>query len=84
VEPKTLRNKALAPPSQLTAPPPSTEKVVLPLPPPVHELLPKLAPTDEIQLNTNVAAMFGKLNMTITVTEMCKTPSVRREVLKLL
>jgi hypothetical protein len=80
----TRRNKASAPPSQPTTPPPSTEKVVPPLPPPVHELLPKPTPTDEIQLNIDIATMFGKLNMTVPVTEMCKIPSVRREVLKLL
>jgi hypothetical protein len=72
----TRRNKASVPPSQPsapphpeeTAPPPSTEKVVPPLPPPVHELLPKPTPTkDEIQLNIDVATMFGKLNMTVPV-----------------
>jgi hypothetical protein len=80
----TRRNKTSAPPSQPTTPPPSTEKVVPPPPPPVHELLPKPTPIDEIQLNIEVAAMFGKLNITVPVTEMCKIPSVRREVLKLL
>jgi hypothetical protein len=68
------RNKASSPPSQPTTPPPSTEKVVPPLPPAVHELLPKPTPADEIQLNINVAAMFGKLNMTVSVTEKCKIP----------
>jgi hypothetical protein len=28
--------------------------------------------------------MFGKLNMTVPVTEMCKIPSVKREILKVL
>jgi hypothetical protein len=65
--------------------PPSIEKVVPPLPCPVHELLLKPAPTKkEIQLNIDIAAMFGKMNMTVCVTEMCKIPSVRREFLKLL
>jgi hypothetical protein len=59
--------------------------VVPPLPPPVHEFLPKPTPTEnKIQLNIDVATMFGKLNMMVPVTEMCKIPSVRREVLKLL
>jgi hypothetical protein len=47
-------------------------------------LLPKPTPTDDIQLNIDVASMFGKLNMTVPVTEMCKIPSVKREVLKVL
>jgi hypothetical protein len=88
----TRRNKASIPPSQPSTPLsqkqpllPSTEKVVPPLPPPVHEFLPNPTPTeDEIQLNIDIATMFGKLNMTVPVTEMCKIPSVRREVLKLL
>jgi hypothetical protein len=58
--------------------------VVPPPPPPVHELLPKPAPIDEIWLNIDVATMFGKLNMMIPVKEMCKIPSVSREVLNLL
>jgi hypothetical protein len=66
----TRRNKSSSPPSQPTSPPPSIEKVVPPLPPPVHELLPKPTPTDEIQLNIDVATMFGKLNMMVPVTEM--------------
>jgi hypothetical protein len=81
----TRRNKSLAPLSQPTASPQSIEKVVPPLPPPVHELLPNLNPTkDEIQLNIDVATMFGKLNMTVPVIEMCKIPSMRREIFKLL
>jgi hypothetical protein len=32
----------------------------------------------------DVATMFWKLNMTVPITEMCKIPSVRREILKLL
>jgi hypothetical protein len=73
----TRINKALAPPY--------AEKVVPPLPPLVHELLPKQTPTkDEIQLNIDIAAMFGKLNMMVLVKKMCKIPSVMREILKLL
>jgi hypothetical protein len=71
------RNKSSAPPSQPTSPPPSIENVVPPLPPPVHELLPKPTLTDEIQLNIDIATMFRKLNMTVLVTEMCKIPFVR-------
>jgi hypothetical protein len=47
-------------------------------------LLPKPTPADDIQLNIDVASMFGKLNMTVPVTEMCKIPSVKREILKVL
>jgi hypothetical protein len=47
-------------------------------------LLPKPTPTDDIQLNIDVASMFGKLNMTVPVTEICKIPFVKREVLKVL
>jgi hypothetical protein len=61
-------NKASVPPSQPTSPPPSTEKVVPPLPPLVHEFLPKPIPIDEIQLNIDIASMFGKLNMMVPVT----------------
>jgi hypothetical protein len=39
---------------------------------------------EEIQLNIDVSTMVGKMNMTVLVTEMCKIPSIRREVLKLL
>jgi hypothetical protein len=55
-------------------------------PPPllVCEFLPKTTPTNDIQLNIDVATMFGKLNMTIPMAEMCKIPSVKREVLKVL
>jgi hypothetical protein len=68
-----------APPSR---PDPSAEKVAPSPPPSVCELLPKPIPTDDIQLSIDVASMFGKLNMTVPVTEMCKIPSVKREVLK--
>jgi hypothetical protein len=75
----TRRNKSLVPPSQPSPPPhpeattlsPSIEKVISPLPPSIHELLPN--PTeDEIQLNIDVATMFGKLNKMVPVSEMCK------------
>jgi hypothetical protein len=87
------RNKASVPPLQpstslqpeVEAPLPYIGKLVPPPPPPVSEFLPKLNSTkEEIQLNVDVSAMFGKLNMTVLVTEMCNIPSVRREVLKLL
>jgi hypothetical protein len=69
--------------SKKTTPQP-TKKVVPPPPPPVQELLPKPTWAEEIQLNIDVPTMIGKMNMTVPVTEMCKIPSVRREVLKLL
>jgi hypothetical protein len=50
----------------------------------VCELLPNTTPTDDIQLNIDVANMFGKLNMMVPVTEMCKIHSVKREILKIL
>jgi hypothetical protein len=80
----TIRNKASAPPSQPDTPLSSAEKVAPPLPPPLHELLPKTTPTYEIQLNIDVASMFGKMNMTMPVLEMCNIPSVKREILKIL
>jgi hypothetical protein len=72
----TRRNKASAPPSQPDTPLPSTEKVAPPPPPPVREFLPKPTPADDIQLNVDVASMFGKLNMTVPVTEMCEDPPI--------
>jgi hypothetical protein len=78
------RKNASAPPSQPDTPLPPAEKVAPPPPPPVCELLPKPTPADDIQLNIDVANMFGKLNMTVPVTEMCKIPSVKREVLRIL
>jgi hypothetical protein len=80
----TGRNKASTPPSHPNTPLPSAEKVAPPPPPPVHELFPKPTPTDEIQLNIDVASMFGKLNMTVPVTEMFKIPFVKREIFKIL
>jgi hypothetical protein len=47
--------------------------VVPPLPPPVHEFIPKPTPTYEIQFNIDVATMFGKLNMTVPVTKCAKS-----------
>jgi hypothetical protein len=55
-----------------------------PPPPEVCEFLPKLSPTDEIQLNIYVAKMFGKLNMTVPMKEMCNIPFVKRDILKIL
>jgi len=87
------RNKASVPLLQLSTPLhlevevplPSTKKVVPPPSPPIRELLPKPTSTkEEIQLNIDMSAMFGKLNIIVLVIEMCKIPSVRKEVLKLL
>jgi hypothetical protein len=88
------------PPQTLVHPPPQKQassqrrkeathqiakKVTPSLPPPVHDLLPKPTQIDkEIQLNIHVPAMIGKMNMSLPVVEMCKIPSVRREVLKAL
>jgi hypothetical protein len=47
-------------------------------------LLPEPTPKDDIQLNIDVANSFGKLNMIVLVIEMCKIPSVKREVLRIL
>jgi hypothetical protein len=69
------RKNSSAPPSQTNTLLPSAEKVA---PPPVCEFLPKLTPTDDIQLNIYVANMFGKLNMAFPVTEMCKIPFVKK------
>jgi hypothetical protein len=80
----TRRNKASASPSQTDTPLPSPEKVAPPPPPPICELLPKPTPINDIQLKIDVASMFGKLNMTVPVTEICKIPSVKREILKVL
>jgi hypothetical protein len=63
----TRINKALSPPSHLGTPLPLVEKVAPPPPPPVHEFLPKPTPADEIQLNIDVASMFGKLKVTVPV-----------------
>ena len=57
------------------------------LPPPLlmRTLLPKPVPANEqIQLNIDVPTMMGKMNMSVPIVEMCKIPSVRREVLKAL
>jgi hypothetical protein len=50
----------------------------------VCEFIPKPTPTHDIQLNIDVGSMLGKLNMTVPVTEMCKIPSMKREILKIL
>jgi hypothetical protein len=81
------RNKTSNPLPQPPTPPhpevgsplPYTNKVVPPPPPPVLELL--LEPTsaeEDIQLNIDVSAMFGKLNMVVPVIELCKLSSVRK------
>jgi hypothetical protein len=71
-------------PTKDTAPEPTKKVAPLPLPL-VGEFLPKPTKADEeIQMNIDVSTMVGKMNMTVPVTKMCKIPSVRREVLKLL
>ena len=80
----TRINKNAFPPSQHDTPLPSTEKVAPPPPPLVHEFLPEPAPTDEIELNIDVATMFGNMNMMVPVTEMCNIHSIKREILKIL
>jgi hypothetical protein len=79
----TVKN-ASTPSSHLHTHVPPAEKMAPPLPPPVCELLPNPTPTDDIQLNIDVANMFGKLNMKVPVTEMCKIPFVKTEVLEIL
>jgi hypothetical protein len=79
-----IRKNVSAPPSQPNTPLPSVVNVASPPPPSVCELLPKTTPTYDIQLNIDVANVFGKLNMTVPMTEMCKIPSVKREILKTL
>jgi hypothetical protein len=78
------RKNASAPLSQPNTPLPSAEKVAPPPPSSICELLPKTTPADDIQLNIDVANMFGKLNMTVPVTEMCNIPSVKRGILRIL
>jgi hypothetical protein len=87
------RNKAPVPPPPAPVPPPQakeappqpTKEVPPPPPPSMHDLLPKPMPTnEELRLNIDVSAMIGKMNMSVPVVEMCKIPSVRREVLKAL
>jgi hypothetical protein len=58
--------------------------VAPPPPPSISELLPKPTPKEDIQLNIDVANMFGKLNMMVRVTEMCKNPSVKKDFLRIL
>jgi hypothetical protein len=80
------RNKAQVPPPQAKEAPPQPMKEVSPPPPPsVHDYLPKPTPTDEeLQLNIDVSAMMGKMNMSVPLIEMCKIPSIKREVLRTL
>jgi hypothetical protein len=68
------RKNSSTPPSHPNNPLPSAENVVPPPPPSVREFPPKTIPTYVIQLNIDVTTMFGKLNMTVPVTEMCKIP----------
>jgi hypothetical protein len=83
------RNKALVPPLQpstplhleVEVPLPFVEKVVPPSPPLVHETIPKPTTTEEeIQLNIDVPTMFGRIHMVVSMTDMFKIPSVRKEV----
>jgi hypothetical protein len=55
-----------------------------PPPPLIRELIPKTTLADEIQLNIYVASMFRKLNIMVPMTEMCKIPSMKMEILKVL
>jgi hypothetical protein len=80
----TRRNKASSPPSYPNTPLPSAEKVYPPPPPLVCEFLHKPTPTDGIQLNIYVATMFGKMNIRVLVTNICKIPFVKKEFLKVL
>jgi hypothetical protein len=73
------RKNASAPSSQPNAPLPPAKKVAPRPPLPVCELLPKPTPADDVQLNIDVANMFGKLNMTVPVTEMCNVMSRSQE-----
>jgi hypothetical protein len=67
----------------VVAPPPTPKIVPPPPPPPVHDLPPQPTPTiEDFQLNIDVTNMMGKMNMVVPLTEMCKIPSVRKEVLK--
>jgi hypothetical protein len=68
-----------------SSPSPTTKEVPPPPPPPVHDLLPQPVPTNEdLHLNIDVPSMIGKMNMVVPMVEMCKIPSVRKEVLKTL
>jgi hypothetical protein len=80
---KLLKNRS-TPPSQPNTPLPSADKVAPPPPSPVCDLIHEPNPTYDIQLNIDVANMFGKLNMTVPVIEMCKIPFVKREILRIL
>ena len=53
----------------MPVPPPQATKEVPP--PPVHDLLPRLAPSnEELHLNIDVSDMMGKMNMSVPVIEM--------------
>jgi hypothetical protein len=78
------RKNSPAPLSQPNTSLPPVEKAAPPYPSSLCELFTNLTPTDDIQLNIDVANMFGKLNMTVLVTEMCKIPSVKRKILRIL
>jgi hypothetical protein len=80
----TRRNIASSSPSNHDTPLSLTKNLAPPPPPPICELLPKTTPTYDFQLNIDVAIMFGKLNMMVLVTGMCKIPSMKREVFKVL
>jgi hypothetical protein len=72
-------------PSKKGIPPPplATMEVPQPPPPPVHEFLPQPALiNEEIRMTIDVPGMMGKMNMSVHMVDMCKIPSVIREVLK--
>jgi hypothetical protein len=64
--------------------PPLSPKIVPPPPPqPVHDLPLQLEPTiEDFHLNIDVTNMMEKMNMVVPLTEICKIPFVRKEVLK--
>jgi hypothetical protein len=67
------------------APPPASKIVPPPPPPLVHDFLPQPTPTiEDLHLNIDVTNMMGNMNMVVPLAEMCKIPSVRKEVLKAL
>jgi hypothetical protein len=66
----TRRNKYSSPPSKPDTPLPLEEKVDSPPPPLIHDFLPKPTSANKIQLNIDVASMFGKLNMMVPIIEM--------------
>jgi hypothetical protein len=62
------RENYLSPLSQPDTLLPSIEKVAPPRPPSVCEFIPKPTTKYDIQLNIDVARMFGKINMMVPVT----------------